>query len=268
MRRISTRGFTIVELVVVITATTILAGVLFGPLDSLYSSNTKSTTKVVQIQDVHNTLRSMQALIVQSSGFLATNQYNATTNPQGVNDPSGTVWRATTSSTLGSPDSTLSPGSNVLITSNYATTTNTNTTDQTNAATNNDQTLAKSVAADATCSVPLQNNYVYFLDTATSTLWRRLISNTTSSCSGSVIQKQSCITTNTSGYCKTRDIKVATGVSAFTVNYCSSASSDISACTATPASVVSTIIVSLTIQTGVGLNVQSTSSNLRITRIN
>lgn len=255
MPRILTSGFTVVELIVVVTVTMILAGVLFGPLDSIYTASTKGTAKIVQVQDAHNSLRSIQGLITQSTGFLATT-YNSASSPNSVPDPSQ-------SNTLAAQWSATSGGS-VLITSNYATTVDTSSIDP-NSTTANYLSLAQ----DSLCKTPLQNNYVYFVSGGS--LYRRTLKNTTTSYNNSsgtctatpIYQKQTCASSNiTASYCAGTDAKIASNVTSFTVQYYASPEGS----PTTDPTAATTVVLTLVLQTGAG-NQISTSNSLRITHI-
>ncbi len=54
------KGFTIVETLVVVTVCGVLITLLFGPLSDLFTSNTKSLTSVVQTSDIKTALRQME----------------------------------------------------------------------------------------------------------------------------------------------------------------------------------------------------------------
>src|ERR1700758_2790857 len=127
-------GFTIVEVVVVLTIASILAGVLFGPLNDLYDDNSRSIKTVIQTADTRGALRLMEHNVGLSTTFLASNA---------VADPGGTIWNYSNSGIY-----------NVLITSNYAT-----NLDEI-ADPGGTRTLA---FTGATCTTAIENNYVYFI---------------------------------------------------------------------------------------------------------
>ena len=241
VRRISTSsGFTIVELIITVTVSAILAGILFGPLDDLYRSNVKSLTKVVQTTDTRSALRTIQQNIALSSEFLAQNT---------VADPAGTEWNATDGSGV----------NNVLITSNNATTIDASL----------DTSNTRQLVTDLGCNTPVKNNYVYFV--SDKTLYRRLIKNvSTATCNSMVVgQKQTCA----AGYdsqpykdsCQGVDAKILTGVSSFTIEYYALPADTT---TITDPTAASTVVLKVTSERGTGNNLTSFNTSLRISRIN
>lgn len=226
----SIKGFTIVELLVVITVSGILMGVLFGPLNDLYTSNSNSIRKVIQTTDAHSALRSIQNNISLSTGFLS---------QSAITDPSTSAkWNS---------------ASGILITSNYATTADTSP---------GVRTLVLS-ASDGTTK--LQNNYVYFVSNGT--LYRRTLANTSSTYGGATIgQPQTCAAGYTDTVnCKAVDATIVKNVTGFTVQYYASPESTT---TISDPTIASTVVLNITVQTGAGSNTITTSNSLRISHIN
>lgn len=235
---LTSSGFTVVELVIVVTVSAILAGILFGPLNDLYQTNAKSITKVIQTTDTRGALRSIQSGISLSSGFLAQNV---------VADPAGTTWNATNGGV-----------NNVLVTSN-------NATDIDPGA---DTTNSRRLVLDTGCNTPLKNNIVYFVSNGT--LYRRLLKNTSPTCGGMAIgQKQTCAANYSSqsykDSCQGIDATILTGVTSFTVDYYA-APADLT--TTSDPTAATTVVLKVTTQKGIGNNATSYSSSLRISRIN
>lgn len=238
-------GFTIVELLVVITVSGILIGILFGPLDSLYTDTTKRTKAIIQTTDTRGALRSIEHGVTLSYSFLNT------TSGETVTDPPGTTWNWTgTNSTK-----------RVLITKNYAT-----TIDEVNDSANARRPLYSTASG---CKTPLFNVYIYFV--SNEVLYRRTLKNTTPNaniCSGTIAQKQTCA----NGSCGATDAKILTGVKNFTINYYEEPGD----ANPLPAQYTDTTVpgksksveISVTTETGSGTNLTSSTSKLRITRVN
>jgi prepilin-type N-terminal cleavage/methylation domain-containing protein len=82
------KGFTLVELAVVIVAAGILAGILFGALNDLYSSSSRSLARTIQDTDTRSVLRSIENTLVSVAGFKSD---QSTVSPLGNNDTSS-AW--------------------------------------------------------------------------------------------------------------------------------------------------------------------------------
>lgn len=244
-------GFTIVELLVAITVSGLLMAVLFGPLNDLYIDNSRGLKSVIKVSDTRGALRSIEHNISLSYSFYHANQ---------ITDPSGTVW-----SWIGSGAS-----SRVLITGNYA------TSIEENADTSNARTL---LYASGSCSNnPVLNNYIYFVNNGT--LYRRTIKNTAALCSGSIAQKQTCAANvATAAHCQGVDATILTGVTNFSVDYYANPY-DASPLNAggspahtlytdnTAPATAKSIVISVTSRSGPGASDTTTTSTLRITRLN
>lgn len=188
--RTFSRGFTIVEVIVVMTVLGLLTGLLFGPLDDLYISNTTSSAQTTQDSDTRGALRQIASDLTNATNFVSGIPTPA--SPTGANDSSN-PW-------IGSDT--------VLMASTYAT----------------DQPLSdptrKPVSVKPACDIAQQqfikNTYVYFIKPSTNTLYRRTMVNTPNNgtpCT-TIAQKQSC----TSG-CDGVDAKLLGNVTSFKIDY-------------------------------------------------
>lgn len=187
-RRYLSKGFTLVEIIIVMTVSGVLIGLLFGPLNDLYVSNSNGLKATIASADGHTALQSIRRIVSAGSNFRATNDK--------VSDPSGTIWTG---------------GNNVLITSNYATWTSGG--------------QRKLLHAGPACE-PAVNQYVFFVQAEV--LYRRTLTSKglmTACEGGDWDQKQSCATVTVSTRCQATDAKLLTGVMAFRVDYYTSAAS-------------------------------------------
>jgi prepilin-type N-terminal cleavage/methylation domain-containing protein len=239
----ASKGFTVVELIVVITVSGLLMTVLFGPLNDLYQDNTRGVKSVIQVADTRGALRFIQHNVSLGYSFLNTNQ---------ITDPTGTSWTWTGSGTT----------SRVLITRNYAT-----TIDE---AVDTSGTRALLYGSGACSATPLFNNIIYFVNNGT--LYRRTIKNTTSTCAGAVGQKQTCTAGYTNPACQATDAKILSNVTNFTVDYYDTASSTTPITnqysdTSAPGA-AKTVVITVTARSGTGAIDTTTTSSLRITRLN
>ena len=224
-------GFTLIELIISMTVLTILAGLLFGPFDDLYTSNTRNLKSIVQVGDTRSALRAVQQQVELSNGFLASNS---------VSDPlRSTAWSWTGSSTT----------DRVLITSSYATTTSGV----------NKQILTTGSPA---CT-PEINNSIYFVDNRV--LYRRTLTNNNNSVTpcagGSWDQRHTCAPRSTNARCQGSDAKLADNVTAFSVQYYDSSYSGTPLSSPTGAT---TVMLTLTTDAGDG----PVTSKMRITKAN
>lgn len=183
------KGFTVVEVIVVITISGILMGLLFGPLDDLYKSNNDSLKTTIADADGHKALQSIRQIAMAGRNFRASNDT--------VSDPSGTTWTG---------------GSNVLISTNYATWTSGG--------------QRKLFGAGPACE-PAVNQYVFFVRGGT--LYRRTLTSKgllTACDSATWDQKQTCASSATFSRCEATDAKLLTGVTSFKVDYYASTSNN------------------------------------------
>jgi prepilin-type N-terminal cleavage/methylation domain-containing protein len=238
-------GFTIPELMVVIVVSGLLMSVLFGPLNELYTDNNRNLKNVVKIADTRGALRNIEHSISLSASFYNANQ---------VTDPTGTAWAWT-----GYP--TANPSARVLITGNYAT-----TIDESTDTSNNRQLVYES-----TCNTPLINNNVYFVSNGN--LYRRTIKNTAASCVGqSIGQKQTCASGYTNPNCQATDALILTNVTNFSIDYMAQADDSTAIANqytnATVPAAAKAVVITLTAISGTGGNDTTTTSTLRVARIN
>jgi len=195
------RGFTIVELVVVMTVLSILIGLVLVSLGSFFQASTTSLTQTVQSTDTRSVLRAIENDLVTSSGFLPTTTMTPTT-PTGSDNLDGT-WSY-------KGNDPLKPNNRVLISSNYAT----------------DKPPTDETRSLVLCGgTPLVNNLIYFAakDPATQryNLYRRTMIGTETGCLTTPFQKQSCAPTSasTNPPCKASDAVLLFDVESFTVDY-------------------------------------------------
>jgi len=236
----STKGFTIVEILIVMVVSGVLIGLLYGPLVSLYYDTMSSIKKVSVTADARKAVDMMQDTIQTSTGFLT---QNAVKDPSDATDP---LWKATNGGI-----------NNVLITTNNA------TTIDSGADTDGNRRLV--LATD--CMTPLQNNYIFFLKDKN--LYRRLLRNEGSTCSDANGQKQTCVANYASqtykAKCQGIDAKLASGVTSFTIKYYANPEDST---TITNPAAASTVVLNITVQTGAGTQAISSSSSLRVSHVN
>ena len=249
---ITNRGFTIVELMVVVVVVGLLSAVIFGPLSNLYSAFFSAQQKIVQTTDTQNALNSIEHEIAIASGFYAA---NSVADPMGPNNNAdGVQWRWDGSNSGGGASS------RVLITGSYAT----------SILENLDTTGARTlIYSSPGCITPVVNNKIYFVKNGS--LYRRTLKNPGSTCS-SMAQRQTCAAGVTNAACAGTDAKIVSGVTNFTINYYQTPSdSNTIANQYTDTSVPSsagTVVVSLSTRVGNGNNATTSSASLRITRLN
>ncbi len=182
-------GFTIVEIMVVLSILGVLIAIVFGTLADFYESNNKTIVSTVQNGDAQTALRLIEKDVSTAAGFLTANAVADPTRPAG--------W-----SHRGVD--TANPNNRILILSSYATTNNSNT--------------RALLFATGSCSQPLTNNLVYFVDAGV--LYRRTIKNTATPCGGLTSgQKQSCAATVTNVSCQAVDAKLMVNVTEFSIDY-------------------------------------------------
>jgi prepilin-type N-terminal cleavage/methylation domain-containing protein len=197
------RGFTIVELIVVMTVLGILITLVLSTLGDFYYSNTTSIGKTVQSTDTTTVLRSIESNITTSAGFVPTTTMTIA-SPLGFNNDA-VAW------TYKGSDATK-PNNRVLISKQYVTTLPVG---------NPNRALVYTTASgcSAATKTPAVYNTIYFVkkDTATGlyNLYRRTILPTESLCS-TAAQKQSCAIGQG---CPTTDAILLFDVDSFTVDY-------------------------------------------------
>jgi len=231
---INTSGFTLVELLIVISVTGILTSLLFGPLSDLYTSNANSIKSTAQTGDMRSALRAIEGNVTLAKAFLTTDEVD---DPRGPNNNTTDKWNW---QGLGANN----PNARVLIISSFATT-----------------SARELIYLGAGCDEAMVNNMVYFV--RDNTLYRRTIVNrTTPTCGGAVAQRQSCAPTVTHSSCQAIDAKLLGDVARFSINYYTSSGVSLS----TPAgaqAIVATISVDSPTDT-----VPASTGNLRMALIN
>ena len=245
-----TSGFTLVEVIVVVTVTGILTGLLFGPLSDLYFANAQGLTSIVQATDVKTSLRSMEKTIAFGNAFAAITD---------ATDADNNIWKwNNTSGLLGSP---------LIIKSNAT---------EVNAQGN--RVIATVYMVNCN-NVPTRMTYntVFFVKKDASqnvgTLYRRtIIPSPATTCDDpiKIEQKNSCQSpASNPTNCSVSDAVIATNVTGFTVQYFS-ASDSATAVTPDEASfpTYKTATVTLTTTVGVGSTKTSVTNALRMSLIN
>lgn len=238
----SIRGFTVVELIVTITVSGLLMTTLFGPLSALYDDNTKGLKSVIKVADTKGALRSIETSIALSYSFYDTNQ---------IPDPFGTIW-----SWAGT-----GPNNRVLITSSYATDINRAV----------DTADARVLVKDSSCTVPLLNNDIYFVSGGT--LYRRTLKNPDATCGSiPIAQPQTCAAGFLDPACTGTDAVLLSNVTHFSIDYYGEADEATAMAnqytTPTVPSAAKAIVITLTASSGPGANDTTTTSKVRIARIN
>lgn len=204
-------GFTVVELIVVITVLGILAGILFTTFDDLYQSNVKAIATTTQVSDTRAALRTVEDNLTLSSGVLAT--FTPSSSPLGA-DNNTADWRY--------DDPTTGSAGQALISQSYAS--------------NGDpQNTSRSLIIDSTSpngctsastSVFVKNTTVFFVRNGE--LYRRTLTGGNACPSTpSMYQKQTCGRGISAAVCQATDALLLTDVSKFTINYYASATDTI-----------------------------------------
>lgn len=184
----ASHGFTIVELIVVVTVLGLLGGLLFGPLDDLYVSNVSSSAQTTQDSDTRGALRQIANDLAYTTNFLSSIPTPA--SPTGSDNALG-AWNS---------------GASVLMASMYAT--------DKPASDSTRKPVSISPACDPTLQQYIKNTYIYFVKS--NTLYRRVMVNTPTMgtpCTG-IAQNQSCA----SG-CPSTDAILLRNVTSFTITY-------------------------------------------------
>lgn len=224
----SAEGFTIIELIIVILVTGVLIGLLFGPLDDLYTANNQGLKSTIVTSDVSSAMQTIRQTASISISYDATNS---------IPDPDGTLWPGSSSS------------SDVLITSNYATSTDSS----------GNKTI---VTAGSPCSIQ-SNNYIFFVKDRI--LYRRTLTSKgilTACGSASWDQKQTCAARATYPRCEATDSKLLSNVDSFAITYYASAASST---TTTPAGAKA---IQVTIKINTPGSSKPVTSKMRIKRTN
>lgn len=262
MLQAANSGFTIPELLIVMSVSAIAMALLFGPLNDLFKDNTVGLQSIIQTADTRGALRQIERRVTASDSFLATNNIT----DRSTSNNSTYTWNWQGSGTA----------SRVLITENYGTDLANDTNDG----------AGNIVLTSPTCDItaPQTINYVYYVKN--SALYRKTITQLSypPTCGGTVQQKRSCATTVTNpAYCQINDAWIVGDVSNFSVDYYSSPSTStpLDSNNGTPPhtkysagtsssvpGTASTIVISLTLTRGSGTNTVTTTSQMRLTKIN
>lgn len=198
------RGFTLVELVIVMTVMTVLTGLMFGPLADLYTSNTSSAAQVTQDSDTRSALRQIASDLTYSSGYVGS--IAAPTSPTGSNESTG-AWTYLPAANASSAN--VDANTQVLMGKLYAT--DLPYSDE------NRKPVSVGSPCDLTQPPFIQNTYVYFVKSGT--LYRRLMANTPNNGSPCtpIAQQQSCRTI--SAGCPAVDAVLLKNVTSFLIEY-------------------------------------------------
>lgn len=248
------QGFTIVELIVVISVLSILIGLIATTLLNFYLSNIATINRTTQANDVASTLQSIEKNVSLASNFLSKTSGSALATPLGPEN-SAMPWIFKTGE----------PNYNVLIVQNYA-------TDGTSS-----DTARKLIYSSADCkSDPVKNTLIYFVDSS-STLYRRTISGSPSVCGGTISQKTTCAPTATSSpLCIGVDAVLSRNVSKFQIHYFANSSDQtpVDPYSQSEVTAADTIrnakAINITLETSENINgkLNKYASTLRITRLN
>lgn len=228
-----------VELLVVVVVSGILIGVMFGPMNDLFTANSQGAKTAIQSGDTQTTVRSMEPIVRMATAFLDKN---------GIDDPA--VFRGAGIDDWQTGGSSVNP--NVLITSNYA------------VAGGTDPNRRLVYASD--CVTPLQNNYIYFIKPDTSnpglgTLYRRALIGLNPCSSGPRAQPSWSQRRTCESGCTATDAKLLINVKEFKLTFYDNLSN-------AQSSPINAKSVSVTIKTADPKTKYESTSTLRIKRIN
>lgn len=260
-------GFSVVEIITVITVMGLLAGVVFGTLGGFYQSNTISLGQSAQDTDTRSVLRKIEKDLSRSAGFITT---LAVSSPLGSkNDATSWYYKGNDSA---------HPNNRVLISRVYATDKSTD-----------DETrmpifVNTGTGCDPSTSPLAQNAYIYFIaedlqTTGQYNLYRRTITGISGgTMCGTPFQKQSCSIDKAGGnpsVCKATDSILLYDVDSLDVQYYTSSndSSPIDSYSASPPAGTDTLVenaktVVLTVTTNRLINGYNNpySTSIRISR--
>ena len=234
MQAISTKkssGFTIVELLVVMTVLGILITLVLNTLSDFYQANTTTLEQTIQNTDTRSVLRTIEKDLLNSNGFLKKNSM-AIVSPTGPNNataPNTADWDyyGNLAAVPGAPaelQPALHPEKHrVLIASKYATWTP--DTDDNRVLVYSPGPGPSPANCDPAVAIPVKNNFIYFtqLNPATSKydLYRRIMVGPGPYCAPTTTptQKQSCKAGPLVGPCQTGDAILLRDIESFSVKY-------------------------------------------------
>lgn len=250
----NTAGVTIVELLVVITVLGILAGLLFGPFNTLYNSNVDGLRSVVQASDTRGALRVMEQDLTFASKFLPENT---------INDFVGNIPRQSTVKWKWTGNPSINTDLRVLIIEGYGI----------RAGTGSGSRDIILNTANCNQSVPITINNVFFVEDGT--LYKRTLKRSGTSantgCHGYTVgQKRTCQQSYTNSNCEARDAVILKNVTKFDVRYFLEDQSEITtAYDGTGGSLVNAKTITISITTSIGNTTdKEVTSSMRITRLN
>lgn len=243
MLRHLSSGFTLVEVIVVMTVCGILTGLLFGPLNDLYAFNAQGLTSIVQATDTKSALRQMEKTIALGNSFVA----------QSSADGTNKTWRWNNATSL---------LDNPLIVSSYAT--------EINASGNK---VIATQYSSICVNLPSQMSYHTVFFVKDGALYRRIIKPTPSqTCDGRPIdQKNTCEQPSLyPASCEGVDAKLLENVTGFSVQYFDASNSTTGIVPSSDSQFTSfrTVTIRLTTTTRVGSEQSVITNSLRMSLIN
>lgn len=202
------RGFTIIELIVVITVLGILIGLVLNTLANFYISNQATLTQTIQSSDSRNALRTIENDLTNTDGFLTTTSMDVET-PNGSDDDEA-------------PWDYKGNGTNrILIAKVYAT--DLPSTDPARQL----AYLDDGGCADLSTATPAQVNLVYFVkedpnNPGQYNLYRRTMLPTEALCGTGTYHKQTCASNKISenpSLCQASDAVLLYNIKSFAIDY-------------------------------------------------
>ncbi|MDB5183709.1 MAG: hypothetical protein JWO07_390 [Candidatus Saccharibacteria bacterium] len=273
MQRMSTniqaKGFTIVELVIVITVSGLLLGMLVGPLTDLYYANTTSLNTILVTADAKTALRTVANDVTIADNFYSQNTVSDPASAKG--DASTTQWTTAAGYDYSGYNGAGQVNNRVLILGEYATTKTEAQDTYVNIA-GGGSPPTRQVYLKTGCTTPIENNIIYYVKN--STLYRRTIpDNTTAKCTAmsstySIAQKQSCPTGLNNALCKSNDAIIATSVDQFSIDYYLHPYDTSPMTYGSDPTTATSVYITLKVHTGTGSQLITSTSNLLMTRIN
>lgn len=248
-------GVTLVELIVVISVLGILAGLLFGPFNTLYNSNVDGLRSVVQTADTRGALRVMEQDLTFTSKFLPENT---------INDYVGNIPGQSTVKWKWTGNPSANTDLRVLIIEGYGI----------RAGTGGGSRDIILNTSNCDQSIPITINNVFFVENGT--LYKRTLKQSGTSantgCFGYTVgQKRTCQGSyNNPGICEARDAVILKNVTKFDVRYFLEDQTEITtAYSGTGGALVNAKTITISITTSVGNAAdKEVTSSMRITRLN